>query len=111
LTLDIGKGLTPDISVFLKEQVKPNLFRDVIRFKEKPILAIEVISSSQTIQEMLDKASTFVSEGINTVWTIEPYSRTVFVTTQNEERLFHTEIVEVENEQIRVDFSKVFQSL
>ena len=30
LTLDIANGLTPDISVFLKNKIKPNLFHDIL---------------------------------------------------------------------------------
>lgn len=106
LTLDIANGLTPDISVFSKNKIKPNLFHDILKFPEKPVLAIEVISSSQTIQEMLAKAKQLVSEGVKTVWTVEPYSQTVFVTTIDKETLFHEEIVESEG--IRIDFSQIF---
>ena len=56
LTLGIANGITPDISVFWKQTICPNFFRDVARFPERPILAIEIVSASQTIQEMLDKA-------------------------------------------------------
>lgn len=106
LTLDIGNGLTPDISVFPAEEIQPNFFRDVSKFPQMPILAIEVISSSQTIQELLEKAEQLVKAGIKSVWTVEPHSRSVFVMTQAEEKLFHSELVE--NEGIRVDFAKVF---
>lgn len=106
LTLDIANGLTPDISIFPREQVHPNFFHDVPKFQQMPILAIEVISSSQTIQELLEKATQFVKAGVKTVWTVEPHSRSVFVTTQTEEKLFHNEVVE--NEGIQVDFAKVF---
>ena len=106
LTLDIANGLTPDISVFSKSKIKPNFFHDVSKFPEKPILAIEVISSSQTIQEMLQKAKQLVSEGVKIVWTVEPYSQTVFVTTVAQETLFHSVIVKSEG--IEVDFAKIF---
>jgi Uma2 family endonuclease len=106
LTLDIANGLMPDISIFPKAKIQPNPFRDILRFQERPILAIEVVSSSQTIQEMLQKATQLVNEGVKVVWTVEPYSRTVFVTTQSGETLFHEELIE--NEGIQVDFSKVF---
>ncbi|MFZ1494683.1 MAG: Uma2 family endonuclease, partial [Candidatus Competibacter denitrificans] len=89
-----------------KAKIQPNPFRDILRFQERPILAIEVVSSSQTIQEMLQKATQLVNEGVKVVWTVEPYSRTVFVTTQSGETLFHEELIE--NEGIQVDFSKVF---
>ncbi|KKI98501.1 Uma2 family endonuclease [Prochlorothrix hollandica] len=106
LTLDIANDLTPDISVFSKSKIKPNFFHDVSKFPEKPILAIEVISSSQTIQEMLQKAKQLVGEGVKIVWTVEPYSQTVFVTTVAQETLFHSEIVK--NDGIEVDFAKIF---
>ena len=106
LTLDIANGLTPDISIFPKEQIHPNFFRDVSKFQQMPVLAIEVISSSQTIEELLEKAVQLIQAGVKAVWTIEPHSRSVFVTTSSEEKLFHDGIVE--NEEIQVDFAKVF---
>ena len=106
LTLDIANGLTPDISVFLKSKIKPNLFHDISKFPDKPILAIEVISSSQTIQEMLQKAKQMVNEGVKTVWSVEPYSQSVFINTNYKETLFKAEIVNSDG--IFVDFSKIF---
>lgn len=106
LTLDIANGLTLDISIFPKEQIHPNFFRDVSKFQQMPVLAIEVISSSQTIEELLEKAAQLIQAGVKAVWTIEPHSRSVFVTTSSEEKLFHDRIVE--NEEIQVDFAKVF---
>ncbi len=106
LTLDIANGLTPDISVFLKNKIKPNLFHDILKFPDKPILAIEVISSSQTIQEMLQKAKQMVNEGVKTVWLVEPYSQSVFVNTIDREMLFHAEVVNTNG--VIVDFSKIF---
>ena len=106
LTLDIANGLTPDISIFPKEQIHPNFFRDVPKFQQMPVLAIEVISLSQTIEELLEKAAQLIQAGVKVVWTIEPHSRSVFVTTSSEEKLFHDGIVE--NEEIQVDFAKVF---
>jgi hypothetical protein len=67
LTLDIDNGLTPNISVFWKSKIKPNLFHDISKFPDKPILAIKAISSSQTIQEMLQKSKQIVNEGVKTV--------------------------------------------
>jgi len=108
LTLDIENGLTPDISVFKKEKIKPNFFEDILRMKDLPVLAIKVISSSQSIQELLEKAKVLVKAGIKTVWTVEPYGRSIFVVSSNEQKLFHEDIVEAEG--IIVDFAKVFAS-
>ena len=106
LALDIENGLTPDISVFQKEKIQPDFFEDILKVKERPILAIEVISSSQSIQSILEKSQRLVQSGIKTVWTVEPYGKSIFVINAQGKMLFHEEIVESEG--IKVDFSKVF---
>ncbi|AFY75313.1 hypothetical protein Syn7502_03464 [Synechococcus sp. PCC 7502] len=40
LTLGINNSPTPDISVFPKELINPNFFRDVSKFSQMPTLAI-----------------------------------------------------------------------
>ena len=109
LTLDVDKGLTPDVSVFSKNQIKPNFLRDIVKFKEMPLVAIEVISPTQSIQDVLEKATILVKSGIKAVWTIEPYGRTVFVTTESGDKIVHEDVVELEG--IKVDFSKIFKQL
>ena len=106
LTLDIDKGLTPDISVYPKEKVKPNFFQDVTKYPEMPSLAVEIISASQNIQDLLDKAKTLVRHGVKAVWTVEPFGNTIFITTEQGEKRFHNEIVESEG--ITVDFGQIF---
>jgi Uma2 family endonuclease len=107
LTLDIANGVTPDISVFPKEHISPNFFNDIIKFRQAPVLAIEVISPTQSIQAMLEKARMLVSGGVKAVWTVEPFGHNVFVITGDSEKLFHNE--PVENEGIKVDFSDIFR--
>ena len=107
LTLDRDNGLTPDISVFLKKQIKPDFLRDIVKFKEMPLIAIEIISPGQNIQDILEKANSSVKAGVKAVWTIEPYGKTIFVTTERGDNIFHEEVVETEG--IKVDFSKVFR--
>ncbi len=106
LTLDIENGITPDISVFPQNQIKPNFLRDIPKFKEMPILAIEIISASQNIQTLLEKAQTLVKNGVHTVWTVEPFGNTIFVTTNDSEIRLHNQ--EIETEGIKVDFRKIF---
>ena len=106
LTLDIEKGVTPDICVYPAQTIKPNFLRDYVRFPEMPILAIEVISASQNIQDLIEKARMLVSFGIKAVWTIEPFTNSIFVTTASGEKLFHNQAVESEG--ITVDFRKIF---
>lgn len=67
LTLDIANGITPDISVFPKEDINPYFFNDIIKFRQTPVLAIEIISPPHNIQSMLEKARMLVKEGIKAV--------------------------------------------
>ena len=106
LTLNLGQGITPDISVYPAEKVKPNFLRDVAKYPEMPVLAIEVISASQNIQDLLEKAAYLVENGVKTVWTVEPFGSTIFVTDQAGETIFHNQ--SVESEGIKVDFRKIF---
>lgn len=108
LTLDIGDGITPDISVFPKEKVKPNFFRDITRFPKMPILAIEVISANQNIQDLIDKSKISIDSGVKAVWIIEPFTNVVFVTTKDGVKRFYNQ--EVESEGIKVDFRKIFST-
>lgn len=106
LTLAIGNGLTPDISVYPKEEIKPNFWEDIIRFDKPPLLAIEIISPSQNIQDWLLKAILSVRSGAKSVWTIEPFSHSIWVTNEIGTKLFHN--TKIESEGITVDFQKIF---
>ena len=106
LTLDINKGLTPDISVYPREKVAPNFFKDYPKYPEMPLLAIEVISANQNIQDVLEKAELLVNHGIKTVWAVEPFTNTIFVTTASGVQKFPSQ--EIVSEGITVDFAKIF---
>jgi Uma2 family endonuclease len=106
LTLNIGNGLTPDICVYPSEMIHPNFSRDITRMTQLPIVAIEVISASQNIQDVLEKAEQLVNAGIKVAWTIEPYTRTVFETKENKESILSTQFAKFDT--IEIDFQKIF---
>ncbi len=106
LTLNIGNGITPDISVFPKEMIKPNFLRDIPKYPKMPTLAIEIVSASQNIQDLLEKAQLLIANSVKAVWTIEPFSNTVFVTTKDGESRYHDQ--EIESEGIKIDFRQIF---
>jgi Uma2 family endonuclease len=110
LTLAIENGLTPDISVYPLKQIHPDFFNDITRYDELPIFAIEVVSSSQPIQMILQKAKKLVDAGISQVLTLEPYSRTVFITQKDKENQFvHNGTVEIEG-CCKIDFRSIFEA-
>ena len=106
LTLNIEMGLTPDISVYPREKVAPDFLKDYAKYSEMPLLAIEVISASQNIQDLLEKSRMLVSHNIKVVWTIEPFTNTIFVTTPGGIQKFPSQVIESEG--ITVDFKKIF---
>ncbi|MCP4351366.1 MAG: Uma2 family endonuclease [Desulfobacterales bacterium] len=107
LTIDIDNGLTPDICVYPSEFINPNFSRDIAKVQQMPILAIEVISASQNIQDILEKAERLVKKGVKAVWTVEPYTRSIFVTTEEGENILYNQPVESEN--VKVDFKQIFE--
>ena len=71
-----------------------------------PVLAIEVISASQDIQDVLEEAERLVAAGVDVVWTVEPFTRTIFVTTEAGE-VIHRE-PRLESKGVIVDFQRLF---
>ena len=106
LTLNIEKGLTPDISIYPKEKVVPDFLNDYAKYPDMPILAIEIISASQNIQDLLDKSKVLVNHNVKAVWTIEPFTNTIFVTTPSGIQKFPSQVIESEG--IKIDFQKIF---
>ena len=106
LTIDVDKGLTLDISVYPAGVLRPNFSRDITRMPDLPLLAIEVISASQNIQDVLEKAERMVKAGVPTVWTVEPFTRAIFVTDAQGETLFYRQKIAIEG--ISVDFAEIF---
>lgn len=84
LSLDIdGKEYRPDICLYPIREA--DYFRDIIRMKEMPLLAIEILSMSQTIQELIDKFEVYFKAGIKSCWLVAPIpsSITIFKDTDN----------------------------
>jgi Uma2 family endonuclease len=107
LTLKIGNGsITPDVCVYPREKIKPNFLQDFPKYSEMPLVAIEVISASQNIQTLLEKARKMIKIGVKVVWTIELFGQTIFVKTSKGEEILHSQIIESEG--VSVDFKKIF---
>lgn len=79
LTLDIEAGLIPDLAVYERGMIRPNFYEDSTKCAVLPQLVIEVVSPSQSMHELMQKAERFLKAGIATVWTIEPYGQLVYV--------------------------------
>jgi Uma2 family endonuclease len=79
LSIEIeGKEYVPDISVYSKPN-EIDFVHDIIRVKEMPLLAVEVQSPSQGIQELIDKIEIYLNAGIQSCWLVTPATRSIAV--------------------------------
>jgi Uma2 family endonuclease len=78
LSIEIeGKEYQPDLCVYSKREL--DFFHDIIRMTELPLLAIEILSPSQTIQELIDKIEIYLNAGIQSCWLVIPATCTITV--------------------------------
>jgi len=86
VTLDTTPPSTPDILVFPKKQL--NWKTVEAREKEMPITTIEILSPSQSIEELAGKAwNTYFPEGVKSAWIVVPPLKTVTILTPTDEQL------------------------
>ena len=76
LTLELdGRELTPDLSVYPKTDV--DLVHDEVRVPDPPLLAVEIASPTQNIQDLIEKAEFLLDAGVQSCWLVQPPLRTV----------------------------------
>ena len=74
------KPSVPDISIYPK--MKVDWLNDGIEMTEPPITAIEILSPTQSIEEVKDKIfDIFFPAGVRSAWLIVPTFRTVYIFT------------------------------
>lgn len=80
LTLELGnRQMTPDVCVYPKIEV--NYQRDVTRMTEPPLLAVEIVSPTQSTQDVVDKINDMLDAGVESCWLVQPAMETVTIYT------------------------------
>lgn len=75
----------PDVSYYSAERLP--LDQEVIAYHDQPAdLCVEVLSPSDTRQELLLKANEYLRNGVRMVWLIDPDTQTVLVVTPQQTR-------------------------
>lgn len=103
------KELKPDISIY-PHTVKRQR-RDVIRMSQMPLLAIEVVSPEQRVEEILAKFDAYFALGIKSCWLVEPAVDVVHVYPQpDQHRTFDMDDTDIIDEimDIRLPIQKIF---
>lgn len=80
LTLPDVKPAVPDVAIYPKTKI--DLFEDEIKVSEPPITAIEILSPTQSVDEVKDKIfDIYFPGGVKSAWLIIPTVRTVYIFT------------------------------
>jgi Uma2 family endonuclease len=76
LVLD-GWEVTPDVALFPRAPV--DLVRDRPKVAEAPVLAVEILSPTQSVNDLVAKAEDLLAHGVASVWLVQPALHTVVV--------------------------------
>jgi Uma2 family endonuclease len=78
LSLDLNDwSSVPDIAVYPKR--KMNFREDRIEVTTPPLCAIEILSPSQSLQELVNKASNYFQHGVKSCWLVLPSLENIYV--------------------------------
>ncbi len=67
----------PDLAIYPK--IEMDLQHDVVTVTEPPLCAIEIISPSQSINELTAKANTYFKHGVKSCWIVIPPLGNIYV--------------------------------
>ena len=56
-----------------------------------PILAVEILSPNDTVEEINDKIDAYIAAGVKQVWIVDPHFRTVYVHRPGQKTEFYTD--------------------
>ncbi len=98
----------PDVSIF---PVEPsNWLDDEVKVSEIPLTVVEILSPSQTVTELTEKAKSYFATGVASYWLVQPTFRSVVILQPNaDELVFHNDILTDPTNGITIDLKKVFR--
>ena len=70
----------PDIAIYLK--MTANFLHDKITYSEMPITAIEIVSPTQSTDEILAKFERYFFAGVKSCWLVQPSLKAINVYSQ-----------------------------
>lgn len=91
LNLDLSAWPSvPDLSILPKQPL--DLDNDTIAVAEAPICVIEIISPTQSLNELTAKARSYFAHGVRSCWIVLPPLRNIYVfTSPGEYQIFRSD--------------------
>lgn len=110
LSLDLVSGrATPDLCIY--EKLTRDWRKDVIKTKEPPIMAIEILSPKQNFNDITDKINDiYFPAGVKSVWVVLPQVESFMLFKPNEKTNTYNEgIFKDDASGFEVDLDKIFK--
>lgn len=84
LSLELKEWLcTPDIAIYTQEPL--DVLHDEIRMTTPPLGVIEILSPTQTLNDLTDKALAYFEHGVKSCWLVLPTLKTIYVFSGGEQ--------------------------
>lgn len=74
---EIPTSLEPDIAVYRERSI--DFQNDILKAKQMPLLAVEILSPRQGAQSLIDKFRLYFALGIQSCWLVYPYAKAITV--------------------------------
>jgi Uma2 family endonuclease len=78
VTLNTDPPMTPDIAV-VHPKIEFDWTQDETRLSTPPLLVVEILSPSQTVTELMDKAERYFDAGVRSYWLALPTHKLIAV--------------------------------
>ncbi len=99
---------TPDICIY--PLLSFDSRHDEIRMTDLPLTAVEILSPTQSVDELLAKFEVYFSAGVQSGWLVQPALQTIFLLTPDTKiAVFHNEVLLDPTTDIHLNLSDVFQ--
>lgn len=81
LSLDLpGKPAVPDITIYPRFEI--DFRHDVIKRTDAPLTTVEILSPTQSLDELIDKANQYFQAGVKSCWIVLPSIKAILVYNQ-----------------------------
>jgi len=109
--LGVKRELKPELCLYPKGKVHPDWTCDILKMPDMPLLAIEVLSPKQSIDDILAKIRAYFALGVKSCWMVIPANKSITVYSKLREFISYsmkdTEVVD-EVLDLRVPIKKIF---
>ena len=106
--LELVKRVVPDLCVFPKTE--RDWLHDTLRSMQPPLLAVEILSPRQLLDDILDKIDTvYFPSNVPSVWVVLPQAQSIMLFRKNQAaKTFANGLLKDDASGFEIDLDKVF---